>query len=76
MVLLDWNMPIYNASETITRIRQFEENRQLPPVNIAVLSAHDKYNASNMNLPSSIRLLQKPVSTDDLVQLLTSNHLL
>jgi signal transduction histidine kinase/CheY-like chemotaxis protein len=76
MVLLDWNMPIYNASETIARIRQFEESRQLPPVNVAVLSAHDKYNVANMNLPSDIRLLQKPVSTDDLVQLLTSNCLL
>ncbi len=76
MVLLDWNMPIYNASKTITHIREFEESQQLFPVNIAVLSAHDKYNAANMNLPSDIRLLQKPVSTDDLVQLLTANHLL
>jgi signal transduction histidine kinase len=72
-VLLDWNMPICNASEAIQAIRQFEKSQQLPPVTIAVLSAHDKHHSKEMNLSTDIKFLQKPVSTDDLVNLLIHN---
>jgi signal transduction histidine kinase/CheY-like chemotaxis protein len=74
MVLLDWNMPICNASDAIASIRQYEMTHQLPPVNIAVLSAHDKHNAKEMNLPAEIKLLQKPVTTEDLIHLFSSIH--
>ena len=72
MILLDWNMPICNASDAIALIRQYEMTHKLPPVNIAVLSAHDKHNAKEMNLPPEIMLLQKPVTAEDLVRLFNS----
>lgn len=74
MVLLDWNMPICNASDAIASIRQYEMTHQLPPVNIAILSAHDKHNAKEMKLPAEIKLLQKPVTTEDLIHLFSSIH--
>ena len=72
MILLDWNMPIFNASDTIASIREFEMKNQLPSANIAVLSAHDKYNAKEMNISPEITLLQKPVTTEDLMRLFNS----
>lgn len=73
-VLLDWNMPICNASEAIVAIREYENNHQLQPVTIAVLSAHDKHHSKEMNLSTDIKFLQKPVTVDDLTNLLSHNR--
>ncbi|HSC76342.1 MAG TPA: 7TM diverse intracellular signaling domain-containing protein [Pseudomonadales bacterium] len=73
MILLDWNMPICNAHDAIAAIRQYESKNHLPPVTIAVLSAHDKHNAKEMDLSPEIKLLQKPVTTDDLSRLISSS---
>lgn len=74
MVLLDWNMPICNASAAIAAIREYEMNKRLPPVTIAVLSAYDKNSAKDMQLPEDIKLLQKPVTTANLIKLFSSSQ--
>jgi signal transduction histidine kinase/CheY-like chemotaxis protein len=72
LVLLDWNMPICNASEAIRLIRHHESTLQLPSVPIAVLSAYDSVSARELNLPANVFFIQKPVALHDLKQLLST----
>ncbi len=69
LILLDWNMPICNASQATLLIRDYEKSMQLPPVPIAILTAHDKASTSELAVPVGIHVLHKPISTDDLSQL-------
>ncbi len=80
-LLLDWNMPICNAEQTITEIRQFEYEHRLPPVPVIIMSAYDKQSAKELRLPADACILHKPVTIDDLAHLLfpdpdrtTANH--
>lgn len=72
-LLLDWNMPVFNASQTIKAIREFERNHGLQPVRIIVVSAYDKNSAKEMNLPTDTELLHKPLSANDLRNALLQN---
>lgn len=75
MVILDWNMPICNASQAIAAIRNFEKNNAISPVTIVILSAHDQHSAKEMKIPADIQMLQKPISTETLKKILpATNH--
>lgn len=76
LLLLDWNMPVCNASEAIKAIRQYENSRQLPPVPICIMSAYDKQSTKELHIAPDIKTLQKPLSTDDLQHIITTSSLI
>ena len=71
-VLLDWNMPICNASAATLLIRDFEKKMKLPPIPIVIMTAHDKASTNELGLPHGIHVLHKPVTISDLEQLFIS----
>ncbi len=70
LILLDWNMPICNASQAIAQIRSHEQALHLKPVTIAVLSAYDKNSAAELEIPAGILFIPKPVTLAALQQLI------
>jgi signal transduction histidine kinase/CheY-like chemotaxis protein len=71
-ILLDWNMPICNASAATLLIRDHEKKMQLPPIPIVIMTAHDRASTNELDLPPSIHVLHKPVTINDLSQILTT----
>lgn len=71
-ILLDWNMPICNASAATLLIRNFEKKMQLPAIPIVIMTAHDKASTNELDLPQDIHVLHKPVTISDLKNLFAS----
>lgn len=69
-LLLDWNMPVCNASEAIHALREFEQQEGLPPVPVIIMSAYDNISARELDIAADIRILQKPVTMTSLARLL------
>ncbi|HNE27074.1 MAG TPA: hypothetical protein PLH12_08035, partial [Pseudomonadales bacterium] len=71
-ILLDWNMPICNASAATLLIRDHEKKMQLPPIPIVIMTAHDRASTNELGLPPNTHVLHKPVTINDLSQLFTT----
>lgn len=69
-LLLDWNMPVCNASEAIHAVREFEQQAALPPVPVIIMSAYDNISARELDIAADIKILQKPVTMTSLARLL------
>ena len=70
-ILLDWNMPICNASAPTLFIRDHEK-MQLPPIPIVIMTAPRPRQTNELGLPPNIHVLHKPVTINDLSQLFTT----
>ncbi len=71
-ILLDWNMPICNASAATLFIRDHEKKMQLPPIPIVIMTENERASNNELGLPPNIHVLHKPVTINDLSQLFTT----
>lgn len=70
LLLLDWNMPIMNARQTVQAVRAFEAKHQLAAVPIALMSAHDAHSELHIEGEPELPILFKPISVNSLKKLL------
>lgn len=71
-ILLDWNMPVCNASDAISAIRACERSLALAPVPIVIMTAYDRHSANELALSDDTRILYKPLDKDKLAFTLSS----
>jgi CheY-like chemotaxis protein len=70
LLLLDWNMPIMNARQTLQAVRAFEAEHHLAAVPVAVMSAHDAHSELQIQGEPELPILFKPITVNSLKKLL------